>query len=77
MTDDATERMRLVIIQLVFGLALLIAGMFFIDPTRFVPIDMNLRIALMGIGLALLYFKDGLMLLANSVITLAKNYKTG
>ena len=59
---------------MVFGIALLIAGMFFIDPLRFVQIDTNARIALMGIGLALLYFKDGLMLLANSVLTLAKNY---
>lgn len=73
MTDNP-EKMRLVIIQLIFGVALLVAGMFFIDPTRFVIVDANVRIALMGIGLALLFFKDGLMLLANSVITLIKEY---
>jgi len=74
MTDN-NERLRLTIIQLVFGVALLIAGMFFIDPTRFVIIDSTVRIALIGIGLALLFIKDGLMLLANSVISLVKEYK--
>jgi len=74
MTDN-NERLRLTIIQLIFGVALLIAGMFFIDPTRFVIIDSTVRIALIGIGLALLFIKDGLMLLANSVISLVKEYK--
>jgi len=74
MTDN-NERLRLTIIQLIFGVALLITGMFFIDPTRFVIIDSTVRIALIGIGLALLFIKDGLMLLANSVISLVKEYK--
>lgn len=65
----------MVIIQLIFGVGLMVAGMFFIDPTRFIAVDANVRIALLGIGLALLYFKDGLMLLANSVIALIKDYK--
>jgi hypothetical protein len=73
--NETENKMRLVLIQLVFGVGLLAGGMFFLDPMRFATVDSNIRIVLLGFGVSLLYFKDGLMLLANSVITLVKEYK--
>ena len=71
------EKTKVVIIQLVFGVVLMIGGMFFIDPTRFLQVNSDLRVVILGLGLAILYFKDGLMLLANSVITLVVEYWKG
>lgn len=71
----SSDQMRLIVIQLVFGVGLFGVGLFFVDPTRFLGANSSISVAILGMGVALLYLKDGLMLLANSVIALIKNQR--
>ena len=71
MTDQQNEMNKHLILQAVFGIVLVVAAMFLMSPGVASP----QMIPVLFFGVALLYLKDGLVLLVSAAINLFKSTK--
>lgn len=71
MTDQQSEINKHLILQAVFGIVLMVGAMFLMSPW----VTSSQMIPLLFFAVALLYLKDGLVLLVSAAINLFKSSK--